>query len=116
MYVLKDGVPIECGDVVEWSRWMQQSGEREVGVARLPHLDGGVIVSTVFLGINHNYHGLFDGNGVPEEPVLWETMIFGGPHNEWTRRYTSLEEAQVGHALAVQHAEFGRTEYETSED
>lgn len=31
-------------------------------------------VSTVFLGLNHNW--------LRGEPLLWETMIFGGPHSD----------------------------------
>jgi hypothetical protein len=46
-----------------------------------------VSVSTVFLGIDHGFRcdrGL---------PVLWETMIFGGPHDGYQNRYTSRTDA-----------------------
>lgn len=56
-------------------------------------------VSTVFLGIDHG----FDDN---RQPVLWETMIFGGPDgfNDAQVRYSSLEEARSRHERVVQTA------------
>jgi len=56
---------------------------------------GGVAVSTVFLPIDHNYTG-------KGPPVLWETMVFGGRHDEECRRYTSKEDAVRGHFEMVQ--------------
>lgn len=50
---------------------------------------GSVCVSTVFLSSDHRY----DEN----EPVLWETMIFGGDRNEDFVRYTSEADAIAGH-------------------
>ena len=49
-------------------------------------------VSTVFLGINHNW-----GEG---PPILFETMIFGGEHDEDRWRYATWDEAIVGHKTA----------------
>jgi hypothetical protein len=57
----------------------------------------GVEISTVFLGLDHN----FSGTG---PPVLWETMIFGGLENQYQRRYDSEEAALEGHARAVKLA------------
>jgi len=47
-------------------------------------------VSTVFLFINHN----FGGEG---KPILFETMVFGGKHDQYCRRYASFGEAKTGH-------------------
>ena len=60
-------------------------------VAKTEFDDG--FVSTVFLGLDHRFG--------PGEPVLWETMIFGGPHNEYQKRYTSRATAELGHRKAV---------------
>lgn len=52
-------------------------------------------VSTVFLAINHGFHG---GD-------LWfETMIFGGPNDGEMWRYETYEQAEAGHAHAVEVA------------
>ena len=54
----------------------------------------GIKISTVFLVINHNW-----GDG---PPVLFETMIFGGPLDETIERYCTWEEAEEGHKRLVQ--------------
>jgi hypothetical protein len=50
----------------------------------------GVDVSTVWMGINHRYG--------PGPPLIFETMVFGGPLNQDCRRYTTIEQARAGHA------------------
>ena len=50
-------------------------------------------VSTVFLGLDHSWSG--------GKPVLWETMIFGGEHDEYQARYTTYEDALEGHQEAL---------------
>lgn len=55
--------------------------------------DDGVQVSTVFLGMNHAF-----GDG---DPVLFETMIFGGPRDQECWRWHSDAEARAGHELVV---------------
>ena len=50
-------------------------------------------VSTVFLVIDHGF-----GMG---PPVLWETMVFGLPGDEPQWRYTSKDDAMLGHARLV---------------
>jgi hypothetical protein len=59
-------------------------------------------VSTVFLGLNHNY-----GDG---PPILFETMVFGGPMDEYMDRYYTEDEAAQGHAFVVQALMFYRAE------
>lgn len=56
---------------------------------------GAVAVSTVFLGLDHRFAG--DG-----PPLLYETMIFGGAHDQDQRRYSTREEALAGHAEMVE--------------
>lgn len=55
---------------------------------------GNAEVSTVFLGIDHGF-----GRG---EPILFETMIFGGEHNGYQERYCTWKEAEEGHKRAVE--------------
>jgi hypothetical protein len=57
-------------------------------------------VSTVFLMLDHNWSGRGD-------PILFETMIFGGPLDGQQARYSTWAEASEGHDLmaeAVRHA------------
>ncbi len=88
-YILDaDGNPVPEPDLMTWAQWMQTAVR---SIAR-DEIDG-VTVSTVFLGLDHSF---FSG-----PPVLWETMIFGGPHNDYQRRYSTRDEALVGHCHAV---------------
>lgn len=80
--------PVRCDDIKEWSRWFNQ-GERQVGHDKV----GDVQVSTVFLGIAREFAG--------RHPILFETMIIGGPQIHESERYTSWESAAAGHALWV---------------
>lgn len=48
-------------------------------------------MSTVFLGIDHAFSG-----GLP---VLWETIVFGGPLDGEMDRYTSRADALAGHQV-----------------
>lgn len=91
MYILIDGEPVQCPSILDWALWFEQSFDRRI--VELTEADG-VVVSTVFLGIDHGFF-------VNGPPVLWETMIFGGPHDGYQRRYTSRVAAQKGHADSV---------------
>lgn len=91
-YILNEnGLPIPCEDLMEWARWMQFS-DRKVAF----DIIGNVKVSTVFLGLDHSFSLLEDGI-----PVLYETMIFGGKHDQYQERYSTPEEALIGHEVAV---------------
>lgn len=57
-------------------------------------LTNGSVVSTVFLGLDHNFTEVGD-------PVLWETMVFGEDGGEICLRYSSEEEAIQGHDRTV---------------
>ena len=95
LYVLDDnGEPLLMEDLHVWARWTE-SHKPDTVVAQdmAANDDVVVLISTVFLGIDHNW-GLGD-------PILWETMIFGGPHHGYSERYTSRDEAIAGHAEAV---------------
>jgi hypothetical protein len=58
-----------------------------------------VKVSTVWLGLDHNWGGLFPD--LPHRPKIFETMIFGGTHHLECWRYTTEQEALAGHREAV---------------
>ena len=97
-WILNDaGEPEPVDDVLDWARWFEQSqrdGTRVIAHDR-DESPGApdVLVSTVFLGLDHNYH-------LSGPPILWETMILGGPLDGYQERYASRELALVGHAKA----------------
>ena len=73
----------------QWARLF--ADERHIGD---DYIDG-VHVSTVWMGIDHNW--LSEG-----APLIFETMIFGGSHDEWRWRYSTEQEAREGHARAIE--------------
>ena len=84
LYILEGHTPVVIGNLYEWACLFKGADGR---VARTAH--GGVIVSTVFLGLDHNW-----GDG---PPLLFETMVFGGEHDEEQERYATWDEAVAGH-------------------
>jgi hypothetical protein len=86
-YILENGAPKPTDDILEWARWFERSGSERI-VAR--ETQGEVTVSTVFLGLDHNF-------SMTGSPLLYETMVFGGEHDSEMRRYTTVEQAKAGH-------------------
>lgn len=93
-YILKDKKPIRASSVLEWGKFM---GDREASRVARTDITKDINVSTVFLGIDHN----FTRNG---PPILFETMIFGGKLNQYQERYCTWKEAEKGHEVAVKLA------------
>lgn len=64
-YMLHGHEPIPCINLMVWAQWFE-TADRHVRKTRVR----GYEISTVFLGLDHNY-----GDG---EPLLFETLVFGG--------------------------------------
>jgi hypothetical protein len=88
-WILEGHTPKPVATVQEWARDFER-GHRQVALDRV----GRVKVSTVFLGIDHN----FSGKG---PPLLFETMVFGGPLNETQVRTATWREAEEQHAYIL---------------
>lgn len=90
-YILDEtGHPVQEPNLIKWAEWFE-TADRRVAHTSLRH---NVSVSTVFLGLNHNFWG-------SSSPILWETMIFRGPNDGYQDRYSSREAAILGHQRAV---------------
>lgn len=97
-YILdRDGKPVRA-NTLEWGVWLET--HREQRIVRQDTIDG-IKVSTVFLGLDY-YYG---PRSQPHDPILWETMIFGGEHDQYCQRYTSAEDAMAGHMEALKLVE-----------
>ena len=81
----KDHLIAEVRDFLAWAEWME-TADRTVKVST----QDDVSVSTVFLGLDHN----FSGKG---PPILFETMVFVAGEGHDQRRYATWEEAERGH-------------------
>jgi len=80
--------PILVEDIIQWGRFLEQ--DRRVDLTII----NGASISTVFLGLDHGY-------GDHIHPVLYETMVFSRNEDEPCWRYTSEEEARIGHLKVV---------------
>jgi hypothetical protein len=91
----------------EWGEWFETNsvdGRRHVGDDTI----GGVRVSTVFLGLDHD----FWGRG---PPLLFETMVF--PSCDMIGRWSTFDRAEAEHAkvVAAYRAMAEVVDHETSE-
>jgi hypothetical protein len=129
LYILKDRKALSVGDVVRWGAWWEANEKsrivrqtlfknvdpwkrrdlaREIQSerSRREMMPGGnrqnivdlrfhvsqILVSTVFLGLDHGWGG---------KPLIFESMIFNGPCHDDMDRYTTWEQAEIGHAEMV---------------
>lgn len=90
-YILDGHTPVKAS-LNQWATWYETAGR---DVAKTSKDD--VIVSTVFLGIDHS----FGGGG---QPMLFETMTFGGPHDQSQERCSTWEQAEAMHKAACELA------------
>lgn len=116
-YILENKIPVEAeGASLEeqlknYVAW-EKENSRVIKRTKLTVTDtffnkeqnaGFVEVSTIFLGLDHRFS--------PEhqsEPVLFETMIFGGPLDQYLDRCCTWEGALRMHELAIEKAKNGK--------
>ncbi len=88
-YRLENRIAIPCGpDEATWD-------DRRVALWE----EGPIAVSTVFLTYDHGWPGC---------PLLFETMVFGGPLDGRQERYGTWAEAEAGHAAMVRRVQEAR--------
>src|ERR1700733_5289480 len=86
-YVLdENGDPVREPDMAKYGAFLASDAK----VVKQDILPDGTRVSTVFTGIDYC-----------SPPRLWETMIFGGAHDQYQDRYSSSEDALAGHEKAL---------------
>ena len=81
-YYDRYGKPI---DLMAWAKLHNNAKYKIVQQDRV--LD--MFLSTVWLGLDHSF-----GSG---PPLIFETMLFNAGEEEYCERYSTLEEAKVGH-------------------
>jgi hypothetical protein len=90
-YVLDNNNKPIPASITEAADWLEEGSDRRT--VKRDEI-GDILVSTVFLGLDHSW----TPGG---KPVLWETMIFGGEHDQYQDRYTSHKDALEGHKKAL---------------
>lgn len=95
-YILdENNVACPCEDVMEWVEWFKKTDRRVANT-----IINESRISTVFLGIDHNF-----GDG---EPLLFETMVFGGELDDSQWRCSTYLEAQEQHKTVCKKVEESR--------
>jgi len=79
---------VKC-TLLEWGKWF----ETDDRIIEQTDIDD-VRVSTVFLGIDHSF-------SIGGPPILFETMIFGGEHDQYQDRCATYTEAKKMHTKAL---------------
>lgn len=87
-FVLHGKLAVPETDLLKWSMWME-TNERQIALTRI----GGCVVSTIFLGIDHNW-----GRG---SPLLFETKVFRGGVSGEDWRCETWDEADKLHKYTV---------------
>ena len=90
MHYVLEGKEIKEVDLMEWAMQFDTS-DRHV---TQDEIADGVKVSTVFLGLDHRY-----GDG---PPLLFETLVFNGELDGEMVRYSTWDEAEIGHKEMVE--------------
>jgi hypothetical protein len=88
-YILgDDGEPVGPVDILVWAEWYE-THDRFIAKTKV----GDALVSTVFLGIDHAFGG--------GPPLLFETMVFGGEHDQSQWRHYNRYAALAFHDQVV---------------
>ena len=105
-YILEGKTPVIEPDVLKWATWYQTANRRVRQDTATVRVDGEKVgevrVSTIFLGIDH----AFDGG----PPMLFETMIFGGPCDQEQDRCATWEAAEKMHEKMMERVRSGKPE------
>ena len=95
-FILENKQP-KAVNLLTWAEWFGVTENRMVKQDIHVSKKGKFQVSTIFLGIDHN----FMGTG---EPLLFETMIFEpGFDGDYLERCSTYDEAIVQHQVATKH-------------
>jgi hypothetical protein len=92
-YKLIGKLPVPCS-LLEWAKW-NETDNRTVRQDRV----GPLFVSTVFLGLDHNFDPSPDA-----PPLLFETMIFDDNEDGYQTRCTTWDQAELMHEVAMTEA------------
>ena len=103
-FILNNHDPVVCEDLNTWARWMETPERLVQDTKLIDSVHNDVRVCTAFLGVDVNF-----GDG---EPILFETVVFGGPHDWELYRYRTWEEAEQGHAAIVERCKTHTAEIE----
>lgn len=97
-YYILEGTEVVPVDLLTWALWFEMAGasyEPDAPVTRrvAAWRRDDVSVSTIFLGLDCQLEG--------GPPLLFETLVRGGEHDQYMERYATWAEAFDGHIRIV---------------
>lgn len=104
-YILVGREAVAEPDLLKWAQWFEAS-DRVVRKSTANVLFNGdpvgqVTVSTIFLGLDHSFGG--------DTPILFETVIFGGPLEGECERCSTYEAAEQMHEKMCEKVKLAAT-------
>ena len=102
-YILDGKTPVAEPDPMKWAKWFETANRTVCKSTATVKLHGKPVgevrISTVFLGIDHSF-----GKG---PPLLFESMIFGGPLDGDQDRCSTYEAAEKMHERMMERVRLG---------
>ena len=102
MYVLDNQAAVLEPDTLKWAKWFETANRTvrsETGTVKIGGQKvGEVRISTVFLGLDHSFGG--------GSPLLFETIVFGGPLDQQQDRCSTWEAAEKMHEAMVERVRY----------
>jgi hypothetical protein len=89
-YFDRDGKPISQRE------WALHFGDLAYKHVAITAIGDDIEISTVWIGINHRF--FFDGG----PPLIFETLVFGGPMDGYCWRWHNEDAARLGHEQVVE--------------
>lgn len=99
-YILQGHEAVPAQDAIEWGTWFEKAIRAGATIVKQEDIEEGVRVSTVFIGLDHGHAWLSD-TVFPYQPLIFETMVFGGPLDAEQERYSTWAGAEDGHKRIV---------------
>lgn len=100
-YKLDEDKNVILTDIIDWANFIEGGASenyKTVGKDKINKL----IISTVFLGLCHNY------SQFPGRPIVFKTMIFKGKKAlGYQERYSTWQQAEEGHQRAIEWVKNG---------
>lgn len=93
-YLLIEGKVVKVENIDDWLKQVSNA----MRPVKQTHVKESLI-STAFLGLDHRF--TMTPSEPPLPPILFESMVFGGPLHEYQERYCTIEEALEKHDKLV---------------
>src|SRR6185436_5755923 len=96
-YILDENHNLVKTDIETWAAWFEGKNrlvKKDKAIVKIDGINvGEITVSTIFLGLDHAFGG--------ESPMLFETMVFGGPIDQAQDRCGTWDGALKMHELMM---------------